>query len=286
MKKVALITGTSTGLGLETSIALAKAGYKVYATMRNLEKKEVLKSRADDGSLSVEILELDVSKEESIKGCIENIIAIEGKIDVLVNNAGAGFLKPSEQTSDKELQQITDVNYFGTVRCTNAVLPYMRNAKSGHIVNISSVGGLVGQPFNEIYCAAKFAVEGYTEALATYITPFFNVKFTLVEPGGIATEFANSVFKGLEKSGGITGDYQPILDKYVASMQNRPKADLERIYQTGEQVAKTIAEVIENENPPLRIRTSDWANEFTSLKTKADPNGLTLHNALVEAYFK
>lgn len=285
MKKVVLITGTSTGLGLETSITLAKAGYKVYATMRNLDKKEALQNRVDGESLSVEIFELDVSSEKSIAICVEKIIAKEGKIDVLINNAGAGLLKPSEQTTEKELFQITDINYFGTVRCTNAVLPFMRNAKSGHIINVSSIGGLVGQPFNEIYCAAKFAVEGYTEALATYITPFFNVKFTLVEPGGISTEFASSVFKNLEKAGGVTGDYQPILNKFVTAMQSRSKAELERIYQTGEQVANIIAKVIENENPPLRLRTSDWANEFTALKTKGDPDGLTLYNTLVKSYF-
>nr|WP_294899969.1 SDR family oxidoreductase [uncultured Pedobacter sp.] len=286
MKKIALVTGTSTGLGLETSIKLAKAGYLVYATMRNLDKQELLRSKAESSGVSLEIRQLDVSNLESIKECITAIISEVGRIDVLINNAGAGFLKPSELTSDEELQKVTDVNYFGTVRCINAVLPIMRAQKSGRIINISSIGGLVGQPFNEIYCAAKFALEGYTEGLASYITPFFNIKFTLLEPGGITTEFANSVFKDLKKSGGITGDYEEILNQYVGGMQNRSKEEVAKIYQTGEQVAEVIMELLKNENPPLRVRTSDWSNSFTELKTKADPHGLILHNALVKSYFK
>jgi NAD(P)-dependent dehydrogenase (short-subunit alcohol dehydrogenase family) len=108
---------------------------------------------------------------------------LEGKIDVLINNAGAGFVRTVEQATEEEIRWVTDVNYFGTVRCIKEVIPHMRSARSGHIINISSVGGLVGQPFNELYCASKFAVEGLTEAMATYMEPAFGIKFTVVEPG-------------------------------------------------------------------------------------------------------
>jgi short-subunit dehydrogenase len=286
-EKIVLITGTSTGLGLKLSVLLAKQKkYKVYATMRDLAKKETLEKETSEANVQLMIEQLDVSDPESISRCINKIIEKEGRIDILVNNAGAGFLKASEQVTEKELQQITDINYYGVVRCTNAVLPFMREAKKGHIVNISSVGGLVGQPFNELYCAAKFAVEGYTEALATYITPFFGINFTIVEPGGISTEFTNNVLKKITTSQKPPkDDYAPALQKYIGGIQNRTKEDLAKIYQTGEQVAEVILDCIQKEEPPLRIRTSEWSNSFCKLKTIGDPDGLLLAKTLRKAYF-
>jgi len=160
MKKVVLITGTSTGLGLATSILFAKKGFKVYATMRNLAKKDLLLEAAKNANVEVQIEQLDVTDMSSINTCVEKIIETEGQIDMLINNAGAGFVRTTEQATEEEILWVTDVNYHGVVRCTKAVIPYMRKARSGHIINITSVGGLVGQPFNELYCAAKFAVDG------------------------------------------------------------------------------------------------------------------------------
>ncbi len=283
--KVVLITGSSTGLGLKTSVLLAQKGYKVYATMRNLEKSSELEKETKEQNVSIAIKQLDVSDPGSIQKCIAEIFERERKIDILINNAGAGFLRASEHTSEEELLHVTDVNYLGVVRCTNAVLSIMRKQKSGHIINISSVGGLVGQPFNELYCAAKFAVEGYTEALATYLTPFFRIKFTIVEPGGISTEFANNVYKTVSPDAFQEDIYGPILQQYADSVRKRPKEELERIYQSGEQVAQIIMDCIENENPPLRARTSKWSNEFCELKTNADPDGLKLHDRLTKLYW-
>lgn len=284
--KVIVITGTSTGLGLKTAIKLAgDSYYTVVATMRDLTKKSQLEKEAAEAGVNLKIKSLDVTNQESIEACINAIVAEEGQIDVLINNAGAGFLKASELSSEREILQVMDVNYFGLVRVTNAVLPIMRKQKSGHIINISSVGGLVGQPFNELYCAAKFAVEGYTEALATYITPAFGVNFTLLEPGGITTDFAANVFKKLSESTTDQGDYGAIFQKYMEGLQSRSKEDIAKIYQTGDEVAEVILTLIKNENPPLRMRTSEWAEEFTKLKTSADPDGLLLVNKLRKAYF-
>lgn len=286
MGKVVLITGTSTGLGLATAILLAKTGHTVYATMRNLDKRKALEDKAQLENIKLVVKQLDVSSSESIDRCIQEIIQVEGRIDVLINNAGIGFLRASEQTTEQELQHVTDVNYFGVVRCTNAVLPFMRHEKQGHILNVSSVGGLVGQPFNELYCAAKFAVEGYTEALASYLSPNFGILFTIVEPGGISTEFSNSVFKDFSATEKSPDDaYAPILEKYIGSMQSRPKAEVARIYQTPEQVAQVIADCLKRENPPLRTRTSDWSNEFAHLKTLGDPDGLKVLATLQKSYF-
>ena len=281
MKKIALITGTSTGLGLSMTLMLAKQGFHVYATMRNLQKKTALENAISD-DMQITIMQLDVQDSVSVNQCVADIIECEGKIDVLINNAGAGFVRNTEQASEADIQWVMDVNYMGVVRCTKAVLPFMREARAGHIINISSVGGLVGQPFNEIYCAAKFAVEGYTESMASYIQPSFNVKFSLVEPGGIQSEFANNVLEQVAQSGGMLDDeYLPILQKYIGGAQSRNDTG---VYQTCDEVSAVVLKCIESEEPPIRVRTSDWSNAFCQLKTQADPDGRLLQKTVIETF--
>lgn len=277
MSKNVLITGTSTGVGYEASLLFAQAGYKVYATMRNLDKAKNLREVIKSSNLPIEIIELDVTKTATIERAVNKIIAQDGKIDILINNAGAGFAKTVEQATEDEIRWVTEVNYLGTVFCTQAVLPHMRESKSGRIINVTSVGGLVGQPFNELYCGAKFAVEGFTEGLASYVGPNFNIQFTAVEPGGIRTEFMNSAIDKTSVNGQFAeGEYQPIFEKYMAGTQERlSKSDIP-LYQTGKEVAAVILEVAQKENPPLRIRTSAWAEQFCALKTQADPDGTAL----------
>ena len=242
MKKNILITGTSTGVGLESAILFAKNNFKVYASMRNLAKAEALKK------------------------------AIEAD--------------PLEQSTQEEIDWVTNVNYTGVVRTTKAVLPFMREARAGHVVNITSIGGLVGQPFNELYCAAKFAVEGFTEALATYVSAPFNINFSMVEPGGIATEFMTNAVSKMSNANGemVSGEYAPIFEKYLSGAQNRANTGEEQLYQTGKEVAEVVLKVVLSENPPLRIRTSKWAENLAHLKTQADPDGTKLVNQVKE-YF-
>ncbi|WP_116770395.1 SDR family oxidoreductase [Maribacter litoralis] len=285
MKKNVLITGTSTGVGFESSILFANNNYKVYATMRNLNKADKLKERIVQESLDIEILSLDVTKIDSIKSAVETIIAKDGKLDVLINNAGAGFAKTTEQASEEEIRWVTEVNYHGVVFCTQAVLPYMRKQKSGQIISITSVGGLVGQPFNELYCGAKFAVEGFMEGLATYVSDAFNIKISCVEPGGISTEFMTSAIEKTAVEGQFaTGEYLPIFERYMAGNQKRASESKEPVYQTGLEVAQVVLDVAKNENPPLRIRTSQWAEDFCELKTKADPDGTKLVQQIKESF--
>lgn len=281
MKKVALITGTSTGLGISIAVQLAGKGVKVYATMRNLDKKSKLEEAAKNAGISLELKQLDVQDMSSIEQCVADIIAQEGRIDILINNAGAGFVRTTEQATEEEIQWVMDVNFMGVVRCTKAVIPHMRQAKSGHIINISSVGGLVGQPFNEIYCAAKFAVEGYTESMASYIQPNFNINFTVVEPGGIESEFANSALKQFQSTGGMQDDdYRPILEKYIGGRGDR----VGDIFQTPDQVAEVVIDCIENPEPPIRTRTSEWSRELCHLKTQADPTGKLLQEKVIKTF--
>ena len=192
-------------------------------------------------------------------------------INALINNAGVGFVRTTEQATEAEIEWVMDVNFKGVVRCIKAVLPHMRHARSGHVVNISSVGGLVGQPFNEFYCAAKFALEGYVESVSTYITPNFGINFTNVEPGGISSEFANNALAQFQGGGGMKDDeYRPILEKYISGAGSRA----EGIYQTSADVAKVVTDCVSAPQPPIRMRTSPWSEQFCSLKTESDPTGL------------
>jgi len=275
-KKVILVTGSSSGLGLSLSLKLAEQGHIVYASMRNLDKATALKQALAENSLDIHLIQMDVESSESVTQAVSTILKQQGRIDCLVNNAGIGFVEPIELASEEKINQIMNINFMGVVRTTKAVLPAMRKAKSGQIINISSVGGLIGQPFNEIYCASKFAIEGLTESMASYIQPHFNIRFTAIEPGGIISEFANKVMQTnkipLDQD---SGEYAPIFKRYLETAKSRfasPSANL-AVYQSCDQVANCIVGVVNSNNPPLRIRSSEWANNFCKLKTEADPTG-------------
>jgi NAD(P)-dependent dehydrogenase (short-subunit alcohol dehydrogenase family) len=287
MKKNIVITGTSSGLGLETAILFAKNGHKVFATMRDLSKRSDLIRRIANESLDIEVLQLDVINETSVTTCINQIVDKTGHIDILINNAGGGFAKTTEQTTEDEMKWVTDLNYYGVVRCIKAVLPNMRKFKSGRIINITSVGGLVGQPFNEFYCAAKFAVEGYTESLASYVEDDFGIKFSIIEPGGISTEFMkSSIAKTLTNGEMCHPDYATVFQKYMAGIQRRASESTGRTYQTPKEVASVILNIANSDNPPLRIRTSEWADNFCKMKTETDPDGTKLLNIVKDIFLK
>lgn len=283
MTKVILVTGTSSGLGISIAVQAAQAGHTVYATMRNLGKREALDAAAAEAGVTLKVLPLDVQDSASITAMVDQLIADEGRVDTLINNAGAGYVRTTEQATEDDINWVMDVNFMGVVRCTKAVIPHMRKARAGHVITISSVGGLVGQPFNEIYCAAKFAVEGYSEALACYVTPNFGINFTTVEPGGIQSEFAANVMKQVEETGGMLDDeYLPILQKYVGGAQTRAVGS--DIYQTADQVAEVVMSCVEASAPPIRTRTSKWGEEFAKLKTGADPDGKKQQAAVIEQF--
>ena len=284
MPKVILITGTSTGLGAATAVQAAQAGHTVYATMRNTQKRGTLDAATQVAGVSLNVLQLDVQDTGSVNAAVDTVITEQGRIDVLINNAGMGYVRSLEQAEETDIQKILDINYTGVTRCIKAVMPHMRKARAGHVINISSVGGLVGQPFNEIYCGAKFAVEGLTEAMASYITPAFGIHFIAVEPGGIASEFANTVLEQVEQTGGMLEDeYLPILQKYIAGSQSRQETG---IYQTADEVAAIVMKVMGSEHPPVRTRTSEWSEDFSKLKTGLDPDGLKQQSLVAEQFLK
>jgi len=189
--KNAVITGSNSGIGLSSCITLARAGYKVFAGMRNLAKSEELTQAADEANVKVELLQLDITDDKSINSAFAKVDA-EGGTEVLVNNAGVGGATPLEITPLDEHKQIFEANYFGTVRCIQAVLPQMRERESGAIINISSVEGRIAVPNQAPYSASKWAVEGMSEALAHEVQRF-GIRVVIVEPGVIMTKiFENS----------------------------------------------------------------------------------------------
>lgn len=280
MKNVLLVTGTSTGLGAAIAVAAASDGFVVYATMRNLAKRGPLDAALAEAGVTAEVVALDVETTDGVVAAIASILDKEGRIDVLVNNAGVGFARTLEQATEADMQWVMNVNVMGVIRTIKAVMPTMRNQRSGRVINISSVGGLVGQPFNEVYCASKFAVEGLTESMATYITPEFGVHFTAVEPGGITSEFAAGVMRNFAQTGGMIEDaYLPILQRYIGNAQRRIAAH--DTYQTAEEVARVVLGIAGMENPPVRVRTSDWARDFCRFKTDTDPDGIAQRDMVV-----
>lgn len=193
--KSALITGTSKGIGLETALAFAKAGYKVYATMRNPKTAPALQQKCKEENLSISIMAMDVDSDESVEQCIAAILKENGTIDVLINNAGIERHGSVEELTLSDFKSVMETNYFGVLRCTKALLPEMRKNRSGCIINVSSVAGQIACIPLAAYSASKFALEAVSEALAGEVKPF-NIRVALVEPGIINTQMAQEIGSG------------------------------------------------------------------------------------------
>ena len=205
--KIAVVTGTSTGIGFETSLHLARNGYSVFAGMRNTAKAQPLIDAAKAESLPVQVLQMDVTDADSLQTAFATIHA-QGDVSLLVNNAGIGGATPLELTPEVEHRQIFETNYFGTINCIQAVLPSMRKNGTGDIVNISSIVGILATPNQIAYSASKYAVEGASEALAHEVYRF-GVRVYCVEPGVVATSiFDNSADATRYDK---TSPYQPIM---------------------------------------------------------------------------
>lgn len=183
---VVLITGASSGFGRLTAQLLACHNFRVFGTSR----------RASPGSSAgiFEMLPLDVQSDESVHGCVEIVLKRAGRIDVLINNAGYGLSGAAEETTMDEAQALFETNFFGSVRMVNAVLPYMRQQQHGHIINLSSVVGMAGVPFEGFYAASKHAIEGYSESLRYEVRPF-NIHVSMIEPAGFETNFGSALQK-------------------------------------------------------------------------------------------
>ena len=258
MDKVALVTGRSSGIGFETSLALARNGYHTFATMRNLGKDEKIKQIIEKEDLSIEILELDVDSEESVNRAIKTVSEKKGRIDVLVNNAGYGMWGTVEDVSIDEFKEQFETNFFSIIRLIQKVAPIMRKQNSGNIVNISSVAGRIGFPVSPAYISSKFALEGLSESLRFELMPF-GINVIIIEPGVIKTNFFDSM-KMSEKSQ-QDSTYKEITDKVIsgvkmmAEMGTHPK-----------EVADVVIKTLGEEKPLPRYVIGNDAMMFLEAK--------------------
>ncbi|MEK3724425.1 SDR family oxidoreductase [Paenibacillus sp. FSL H8-0034] len=266
MSSVICITGASSGIGLATAIKFADNGWTVYAGTRNVERDQELYAQ----HTKLHFLKLEVTQPESLQAVFDRIEQEQGHLDVLLCNAGFGFLRSLGQATFEDIQRVFDTNVYGVMHSIRGALPLLRKAAAPHIIATSSVGGIVGQPLNEIYCSSKFAVEGLLESMATYYKPLLNIDITLLEPGAIGTHFNETVFNHVAKTGGILEDeYKPIIDSFIESFSKR-----NTVPQTPESVADVVLQLVAMETKPLRLRTSEAAEAFVSTKVSNDPTGL------------
>jgi short-subunit dehydrogenase len=193
MTKIAVVTGSSSGIGYETSLLLARNQYTTYASMRNLKKSDELLKIASNENIPLKVIQLDVNDDRSVSSAIDSIVKENGRIDVLVNNAGFDLFGSLEELTIEEIKGQFETNFFGAARVTKSVIPTMRKQGSGIIINVSSIGGRIGLvPCNTMYHASKFALEGFTESLRHELTEF-NIDVILIEPGAIRSNFAENI---------------------------------------------------------------------------------------------
>ena len=244
--RVAVVTGSSSGIGFETSLMLARNGFQTYATMRNPKKGENIKSIATKENLPIHIEQLDVTDNKSVTNAIQAIVSKANGIDVLVNNAGYALTGAFEDLAIEEIKAQYETNLFGLIRTTQAVLPIMRKQKSGTIVNISSGAGRFGYPTGSAYVSTKFAVEGLSESMAYELEPL-GIKVILVEPGVIKTNIANGMVIA-KKSQNSNSPYSQIMQKMSTSFEHM----LENASSSPDVVAKVVLQAVTSENPSLR----------------------------------
>ncbi|CAM1374509.1 SDR family oxidoreductase [Tenacibaculum xiamenense] len=253
MSKVVFITGASSGIGKSIASYLHSKNYKVYGTSRNPQKVDV----------PYHMVALDVTKEETIKTAIEEVIKKEGKIDVLINNAGKGITGPIEDTPTKEMRDNFETNFFGVINVIKEVLPYMREQKQGLVINTTSIAAYMGLPFRGIYSASKGALELITESLSMEVKAF-GINVVNVAPGDFATNIAAGRY------------HTPVFDnsaykeKYaenLALMDNHVDSGADPI-----QMAKKVQEIIENKKPKIHYKVGAFMEKFSIVLKRILPD--------------
>jgi NAD(P)-dependent dehydrogenase (short-subunit alcohol dehydrogenase family) len=246
--KVALITGCSSGIGLLTAIELASRGYRVVATMRNLERRERLDKAAAAANVTdkLDVRRFDITELDSISSVISAIVADQGRLDLLINNAGFPLAGFAEDVQLRELREQFETNFFGHVNVTKAVLPTMRKQRSGHIIMISSVAGRTGQPSLSSYSSSKFALEGWTESLRMEVFSL-GIRVVLIEPGAYDTDVWERNARLAKHS--VDGT-SPNLERARRFRDFVQSGAMKR--REPREVARLIARVAENPNPTLR----------------------------------
>ena len=263
MESVALVTGCSSGIGLETAIALGREGHFTYATMRDVKKSGDLDKIVNDEGLPIKVLELDVDSEKSVDDAIAKIMEEKGRVDTLINNAGWGMWGAVEDVSIEEFKQQFETNFFSIIRLIQKVAPIMRKQKSGNIVNVSSVAGKIGFPVSPAYISSKFALEGLSECIRFELGPF-GINVIIIEPGVIKTNFFDSM--KMAKKSNSDSVYNEITSKVVSGVKMMAEMGTEP-----KEVADTIIKSINEEKPlPRYIVGNDAIMFLEAKKMKTD----------------
>ena len=260
--QVVLVTGVSSGIGRAIVERLSAGGYRVYGTTRNLKH---CSERAGD-IVGAEILEVDITQDKSVDKAVHYITGKEKGIDVLINNAGYGLAGPVEDTSIEEAQDLFDVNFFGVLRMIRAVVPIMRRRRSGLIINMSSIVGLMGIPFQALYCGSKYAIEGFSESLRMELKNF-GIRVVMVEPGDVKTGFTDNRVK---KTGpGNIEEYRPIMDRSMEVVERD-----ERNGYPADKIALLVASIIRKKSPQLRYPVGKFEQMISLPLKKIVPGGI------------
>jgi NAD(P)-dependent dehydrogenase (short-subunit alcohol dehydrogenase family) len=248
MKKVWFITGCSTGFGRELAKEVLAQGYHAAVAARNTDDVKDITESYPETAIAIK---LDVTKIEDITAAVTEIQEKFGQIDVLVNNAGIGYFGAIEESEEEEIRRMFEINFFGLANVTKAVLPTLRKQRSGHILNVASIGGLVGFPAVGFYNATKFAVDGYSESLSKELAPL-GIKVTVIAPSGFRTDWAG---RSANNSKIVIDDYKETAEANKNSIRgysgNQPGDPV--------RAAKAMIKAVESDNPPLRLLLGEAA---------------------------
>jgi NAD(P)-dependent dehydrogenase (short-subunit alcohol dehydrogenase family) len=272
MKKVWFITGCSTGFGRSLALEALKQGYCVVVTSRKLNDVEDIISMYPEIALGIA---LDVTQKNQIKEGVAKAIEKFGQIDILVNNAGIGYFGAIEESEENEIRNMFEINIFGLANVTNEILPHMRKRRSGHILNIASIGGLRSFPGVGFYNATKYAVDGLSEALSKEIAPL-GIKVTIIAPSGFRTDWAG---RSANNSSIIIDDYSATAGKNKNDIRERSG------HQPGDPIraAKAMIAITETEHPPLRLLLGAAALKGARLKLEELKNDFDTWADLTES---
>jgi len=267
MSKVILITGGSSGIGKSIALLLHQEGYKVYGTSRNPERYKE--------TIPFEMVALDVANSESVLSCVSSILDKEGRIDVLINNAGIGITGPIEETPIEEMEQVFATNFYGPIRLTNAVLPAMRKQNKGQIINITSIAGYMGLPYRGIYSATKAALEMLTEAQRMEVK-HFGVSISNIAPGDFATNIASGRYHSpvLENS-----PYKKPYEDTLALMNAHVDEGKDPLA-----MANAVLKIIKTKNPKVHYKVGSFLQKFSIVLKRILPD--TVYEKMLMKHYK
>lgn len=263
-EKVAVVTGSSSGIGFETSLLLSRNGVYTYATMRNLNKSQQINDVAEKENLPLKVLQLDVTDDKSVKDAIRQVKDESSRIDVLINNAGYDVMGAVEDISIEEFKSQFETNLFGVIRVTKEVLPIMRNQRAGNIINISSVGGRIGIPLNSAYISSKFALEGLSESMR-YELEQFGIDVILIEPGVVKSNFFENADVANNNTNNTISAYSQLTQNLYEGFEPMLKSNSSSL---PSDVAKIIYKAIESNNREVRYLVGKDAVSIINARQK------------------